>query len=324
MTSVRTYATTTPTMISGSTLGPACDVSSVASTTADSGSLSTATIAAPIRTGTAADCGKPGRCEAMIPAATPRNRAGTAGPPRKLPSDRPYAGPLNTISHANAASDQVPAWLTSPGSGSWPENRTSSTLWPVVIRRGSGTGLAVPASSASRGTVLDHPDRLVPEPLVEPSNEQIVSVQHDEIAASAARLGFRAGDKCAREATIAKRLLDPHCLQLAAPAPNDGGDACHDATVVAPSEDAELLLLPQAGSGDRGRGNLLFEQRHIGRGGRVLDDEFGQTARTVVPMRPRRGGRIGHVPRIFALASANSSSVKVPLACSCPRRSSSS
>ena len=82
MTSVRTYAITTPTMIKGSTLGPARDVSSVASTTADSGSLSTATIAAPIPTGTAADNGKPGRCEAMIPAAAPRNSAGNVGPPR--------------------------------------------------------------------------------------------------------------------------------------------------------------------------------------------------------------------------------------------------
>ena len=82
MTSVTTYATTTPTMISGSTLGPACDVSSVASTTAESGSRSTATIATPMPTGTAADSGKPGRCEHMIPAAAPRNSAGNVGPPR--------------------------------------------------------------------------------------------------------------------------------------------------------------------------------------------------------------------------------------------------
>ena len=43
----------------------------------------------------------------MIPAAAPRNSAGNVGPPRKLPSDRPYAKPLNTISHVSAASDHV-------------------------------------------------------------------------------------------------------------------------------------------------------------------------------------------------------------------------
>lgn len=36
------------------------------------------------------------------------------------------------ISHVSADSDQLPAWLTSPGSWSWPENRTSLTLLPVI------------------------------------------------------------------------------------------------------------------------------------------------------------------------------------------------
>ena len=84
-------------------------------------------------------------------------------------------------------------------------------------------------------------------------------MKHDERAASAPRHDFRAGDERARQATIAKRLLDPHCLQLAIPAPDDGGDARDDATVVVPTEDPELLFLTKSGGGDRGGRHLLLE-----------------------------------------------------------------
>ena len=129
MTSVTTYATTTPTMISGSTLGPACDVSSVASTTAESGSRSTATIATPIPTGTAADREKPGRCEHMIPAAAP----GTA------PGSRPPAvAPERQAIRQSLEHDQPRQRGQRPGPGLTdesrelvrPENRTSSTPLP--------------------------------------------------------------------------------------------------------------------------------------------------------------------------------------------------
>ena len=85
--SVTRNETTTPTMISGSAPVPDLTVSNVASTTADSGSRSTATVAAPIPTATAGVSEKPGRCEATTPAAAPRKIAGNVGPPRKLPSE---------------------------------------------------------------------------------------------------------------------------------------------------------------------------------------------------------------------------------------------
>ena len=105
-------------------------MSSVASTTAESGSRSTAAIAAPIPTATAGVKVNPGRREAMIPPAAARNSAGNTGPPRKLPSESMYARPLNTITSASAPSDHVPACVSSPGSASCPENRTSLTLSP--------------------------------------------------------------------------------------------------------------------------------------------------------------------------------------------------
>jgi hypothetical protein len=90
--------TTTPTMIGGSTLLPAGPVSTVAGTTAESGSPSTATAAAPMPTGTADWIGNPARWEAMIRAGGVLEQSQERRAPRKLPSDRLYARPLNTIS----------------------------------------------------------------------------------------------------------------------------------------------------------------------------------------------------------------------------------
>ena len=146
--------------------------------------------------------------------------------------------------------------------------------------------LAVPAGSASRRAVLDDADRLVSEPLVETASEQVVGVKHDEPAASAAGLGFGAGEECVRQPAVAQRCLDPHRLELAVPAPDDGGDARHDATVVVSTEDPELLFLTKSGGGDRGGRHLLLEQRQIGRVGRVLDDEFRQPGRWPGHTRP--------------------------------------
>ena len=45
------------------------------------------------------------------------------------------------MSHASAATDQDPAWLTSPGSWSWPEKRT----WLEAVAGGLGEGDCEPA-----------------------------------------------------------------------------------------------------------------------------------------------------------------------------------
>ena len=74
-------------------------------------------------------------------------------------------------------------------------------------------------------------------------------MEHDERAASATRLGLRAGDECMREPTIAQRLLDPHRLQFAIAAPDDGGDPGYDATVVPSGKDPELLFLTERNGG---------------------------------------------------------------------------
>ena len=70
-----------------------------------------------------------------------------------------------------------------------------------------------------------------------------------------------------------ERLVDPHRLQLAAPAPDDPGDAGEDPAVVVADEDPELLVVAEAGGGDGGRRDVLLEQRQVGRIRRVLDDE---------------------------------------------------
>src|SRR5262249_40076620 len=98
--SVAMWATTTATMISGPEPEPAGAVSRDAIITADNGRRRTHTVAAAMQTATPGVVGNPGRCDAMIPAAAPRNNAGKVGPPRKLPSDSPYAIPLKTISQA--------------------------------------------------------------------------------------------------------------------------------------------------------------------------------------------------------------------------------
>ena len=132
------------------------DASNEAITIAASGRRRTDTIAAPMHTATPAASGKPGTCEAMIPAAAPRKRAGNTGPPRKLPSEIAYASPLKTISSASAESDQLPACAISPGSWSCPENSTSSTALPLAswkaIARPETASPAI--GSASRGRAL--------------------------------------------------------------------------------------------------------------------------------------------------------------------------
>ena len=148
-------------------------------------------------------------------------------------------------------------------------------------------------------------------------------MKHDERAASAAGLGLRGGEECVRQPTVAQRFLDPHRLQLAIPAPDDGGDARHDATVVVATEDPELPFVTKSGGGDRGGRHLLLEQRQVGRVGRVLNNEFGQPAGRLGHTRSHCGDRVGQPPRILALAAANSSSVRVPSACSFPSCSSS-
>ena len=65
----------------------------------------------------------------------------------------------------------------------------------------------------------------------------------------------------------------PTSPQLTAPTPHGAGDAGDDSAVVVPDEDPELLVVAQAGGGNGSLGDLLLEQRQVGRVGRVLDDE---------------------------------------------------
>ncbi|MGB0091868.1 MAG: hypothetical protein WBP81_04975 [Solirubrobacteraceae bacterium] len=65
-------------------------------------------------------------------------------------------------------------------------------------------------------------------------------------------------------------------MQLAVTAPDDAGDAGEDVVVVVADEDPEFLLIVPAGSRDRGGGDVLLEQRQVGRIRRVLDEEAGR------------------------------------------------
>src|SRR6266849_5138413 len=137
-------------MTSGNDPAPVLAVRSAASTTADRGSLSTDATAAPMPTATAGVIEYPGNWAAITPPAAPRNRAGNVGPPRKLPSEMAHARPLKAISSASADSDQVAAPETSPGIASWPENRTSLTLFPVVsVKAIARPDTAIPATGTS-------------------------------------------------------------------------------------------------------------------------------------------------------------------------------
>ena len=105
-------------LATGSSPVPALTVSNVASTTADSGNRRMATVAAPSPTATAGVSEKPGRWEAMMPPAAPRNTAGNVGPPRYPASEMLHAALLSTMTRASAPSDHPPASATSPGSWS--------------------------------------------------------------------------------------------------------------------------------------------------------------------------------------------------------------
>src|SRR3954465_15963238 len=115
-------------MINGLAPGPARKVSTMPRTTPDSGSLRTAVTPAAMPTATAGVSSKPGSCAAIMPPAAPRNMAGSPGPQQKLPSERPYATPLNASSSARAESDQAPGYATSESIDVSPENSASLTL----------------------------------------------------------------------------------------------------------------------------------------------------------------------------------------------------
>ena len=101
---------------------------------------------------------KPGRCEAIIPAAAPRNIAGKVGPPRKLASEIAHASPLKASSGASAPSDHVPPRRGDPGSWSWPENSTSLSCWSVASANAiASPATASPAAEAPRTAAASRP-----------------------------------------------------------------------------------------------------------------------------------------------------------------------
>src|SRR5690349_12406228 len=115
-------------MITGDAPAPDPEVSRTATITPDSGRPRAAVNAAPMPTATAGVIASPGRCDAISPAAAPRNSDGKTGPPRKPARDIEYASPLNTSSRARAPTDHVPAPATRFGRSLSPENSTSFTL----------------------------------------------------------------------------------------------------------------------------------------------------------------------------------------------------
>src|SRR5438046_10732414 len=109
--------------MSGETPRPAREVRLSVIMAHESGSFSIDTHAAAIKTATAGVSDSPGRWPARRPPTAPRNNAGNVGPPRKLPSERLHASPLNRSSSASVDSGRVGGDLLSYPNASWRENR---------------------------------------------------------------------------------------------------------------------------------------------------------------------------------------------------------
>src|SRR3954469_15508710 len=196
-------------MTSGSAPAPELAVRSAASTTADSGSLNTDATAAPIPTATAGVIEYPGNWAAIRPPAAPRNRAGKVGPPRKLPSEMAHARPLNTISNAIADSDQVAAPETSPGRASWPENRTSLTLFPEVSAKAiANPDTAIPATGTStKGRVVT--TRTVPRASRKMAKLTIATAAASRMLQPKSAMSGRANDGSERAPSAYALVLSP-------------------------------------------------------------------------------------------------------------------
>ena len=82
-------ATTTATMATGMAARPSVPSSSVASSTAVSGSRRSTAVIAPMPIATAGTRLIPGRWDMAMPPAAPMNIAGNTGPPRKALSETP-------------------------------------------------------------------------------------------------------------------------------------------------------------------------------------------------------------------------------------------
>ena len=150
-----TKATTAATTMSDVTPTPACDTRTSVITTDESGSLRTAAQPAGISAATAGVCASPGRCAASTPALAPRNSAGKAGPPRKLPSEMPQASPLNTSRSASVDSDSVDSVLARSPKAFCPENSTAVIGFPVASLKAIASPPTVSAAAIvkSRGRV---------------------------------------------------------------------------------------------------------------------------------------------------------------------------
>ena len=97
-------------------------------------------------------------------------------------------------------------------------------------------------------------------------------MERDEGAAPSPGLVLGCAHERSRQPATPERVVDPHRLQLAVPAPDDAGDAGDDPPFVVADEDPELLLGADAGGRDRSGRDALLEQREVGRVRRVLDD----------------------------------------------------
>ena len=108
-----TYATTTDTMTSGTTVMPSVPRNSVVSSTAVSGKPSSTAHIAPMPIAAPATAGSPGRWDSAMPPAAPMNIDGKIGPPRKVASATEYARPLQATSRTSAPAEYVPLCVSS-------------------------------------------------------------------------------------------------------------------------------------------------------------------------------------------------------------------
>src|SRR4051795_10412963 len=86
-----------------------------------------------------------------MPPAAPSSIAGNVGPPRNVPTDRPYARPLKASRSARAESDQSPGLATIELMEFSPENSTSLTLLSAACEKAiARPATATPASGMTR------------------------------------------------------------------------------------------------------------------------------------------------------------------------------
>src|SRR3954453_20651948 len=107
---------------------------------------------------------------------------------------------------------------------------------------------------------LDDAYRAIAQALEQTAGRGVVRNQCHDHATAASGLCLGVLEQCARQATTAQRLLDPHRLQVQTTTEDDTGEAGGNAAVGVTQEYGELLLLVNAGGCDRGLGDLRLKE----------------------------------------------------------------